>query len=265
VTGIATVIRVFPFQGKKAQQRLYVVISADTRSGRIIQVTTNYCDWVAGESLHYRGSGNPPQESFPAKTVEHIREQELRFMQRSQFDEIHYGSAIIKHNDRGSILRPVITLHGHFQQLKRQYSAITDHYLAHECVLRGAAITAWAAEVRQGKTQLWFVVESTVQQATPQDVWRKSGIWRLGWWENIWQQWSMGENNKMIGLLTGQADVREPSCVSLSSCNAFEQWLNIHPWSQRCNKLSAGVVSKHLICLAHLYNQSLLNSSGWDE
>ena len=71
-------------------------------------------------------------------------------MQRCQFDEIHYGSARLKGNDRGCILRPAIAIHGHFQRLKRRFPAITDHYLAHECVLRGAAITAWSAEVQRG-------------------------------------------------------------------------------------------------------------------
>jgi hypothetical protein len=126
------------------------VISADADSGKIIQITTNYCDWKAGDSLLYQGS----KSFFFDTTVERYRSYSgarNAFLKRSQFDEIQYGSAELKRNDRGSIVRPVITIHSHFQRLKRRFPGVTDHYLAHECVLRGGAITAWSTEVRLGK------------------------------------------------------------------------------------------------------------------
>lgn len=42
---------------------------------------------------------------------------EAQFLRRSQFDEIQYGSAALKRNAKGVILRPVITAHGHFRVL----------------------------------------------------------------------------------------------------------------------------------------------------
>ncbi|MDE5207246.1 hypothetical protein PYX06_22595 [Citrobacter amalonaticus] len=139
VKRVATTVLALPFQGQAAKQQLYVVISADACSGRLLLVSTNYSDEAVGDSLLYKGSASTAPQMAHECSVERLRQQEMQFMQRSQFDEIHYGSARLKRNDRGCILRPVIAIHGHFQRLKRCFPAITDHYLAHECVLRGGS------------------------------------------------------------------------------------------------------------------------------
>lgn len=178
-------------------------------------------------------------------------------MERSQFDEIQYGPAHLKRNDCGSIIRPVITLHGHFQSLKRYYPSVTDHYLAHECVLRGAAITAWADSIKAGSTHLWFIDESLNRTHSSEASYLFRGTTYIGWWKNIWQQWENEENLKMIGLLTGQRNIKDPRGISLSVCLKFEEWLKNHPLLKLTNKLSAGVISLQLHCLVFLYNQKL--------
>lgn len=84
---------------------------------------------------------------------------EAQFLRRSQFDEIQYGSAVLKRNGKGAILRPVITAHGHFRILKIRYPDVKTHIISHECFLRGAIITAWADQFRQQQGELWFVEE----------------------------------------------------------------------------------------------------------
>ena len=42
--------------------------------------------------------------------VQKVDMREAQFLRRSQFDEIQYGSAVLKRNGKGAILRPVNTL-----------------------------------------------------------------------------------------------------------------------------------------------------------
>lgn len=256
VKRVATTVLVLPFQGQAAEQQLYVVISADACSGRLLQVSTNYSDEAVGDSLLYKGSASTAPQMAHECSVERLRQQEMQFMQRSQFDEIHYGSARLKRNDRGCILRPVIAIHGHFQRLKRRFPAITDHYLAHECVLRGAAITAWSAEVQCGATNLWFVLEDFSQQANTDAVYKATGRWNIGWWNNVWQRWSGDGAVKFVCSLTGQKQAGNIAPVSLRACDAFLHWLQAHPWSsvRSGSGLGAKVLSRHIVCLAYLYN-----------
>ncbi|EOI1353277.1 IS1 family transposase [Citrobacter amalonaticus] len=254
VKRVATKVLVLPFQGKAAKQQLYAVISADACSGRILQVTTNYSDEAVGDALLYKSSASPASQMAQECTEEYLRWQEIQFMQRSQFDEIHYGSAQLKRNDRGCILRPVIAIHGHFQRLKRRFPAITDHYLAHECVLRGAAITAWSAEVQRGTTNLWFVLEDANPPFGTEAEYRLTGNWNIGWWNNVWQRWSCGGADKIVCSLTGQKQAGNIAPVSLRASDAFVRWLHVHPWSSGQSGLGAKVLSRHVVCLAYLYN-----------
>ncbi|NTX68624.1 hypothetical protein FCH31_04055 [Lelliottia amnigena] len=257
VTHIATSTLVVPFQGNVANQCLYVVLSTDVHSGKVVQVTTNYCDWKAGASLLYHEISPPFSHALPPRDVEYVHEREVHFMKRSQFDEIQYGSAKLKRNDRGSIIRPAVAIHSHFQRLKRRFPDVIHHYLAHECVLRGGAITAWSAHVGIGKTDLWYIAESATGTVSADKPFRLTDTRRIGWWENVWERWENGEQSKMIGLLTGQRRTEDPILTSLGSCIAFVTWLKKHPWSLRSDSYGPRVVSQHLVALGYIYNQQL--------
>ena len=258
---IATVKWVFPFKGQHEEQRLYVLVSADPHSGRVLQMTTNYSPWSAGPSLRYGGSTFPAEERFTGHDVESVRQREAVFLHRSQFDEIHYGSALLKRNDKGHILRPAIAIHGHFQCLRRRFPDVTDHYLDHECVLRGAAITAWSTEIRSGTTHLWFVAEPRHESAKISASFRHTANWQLGWWKNHWQAWQSEQSSKMVALLTGQTHPDTVENQSLASCHAFINWLSRHPWSHNARKLSPHAIGSHLVCLAWCYNQQLISGN----
>ncbi len=258
VTRIASQIMALPFQGMRRHQQLYVIISADADSGRVVQISTNYSPWPVGDSLRYQGDESLQPEPRDLPLVERVRAAEDRFLARSQFDEIRYGSAALKRNDSGTMVRPVIALHGHFQRLKRRFPAVTNHYLAHECVLRGAAITAWASDVKAGHTRLWFVVEEGDSGCAGE--WYPRGSWRLGWWNNHWQLWESATARKMVARLTGDPLAYQPQQISLRSCDAFIQWLEGHPWRLIAGQLTARVISQHLICLAWWYNQVMIKS-----
>lgn len=148
-----------PFQGASNGQKLYVLISFDALRGNILHLSTNYTQHQAGESLHYRYRGNAEPELHESNIVQRVDMREAQFLRRSQFDEIQYGSAALKRNAKGVILRPVITAHGHFRVLNILFPTVKTHVISHECFLRGAIITAWADLFRQQQGEIWFIEE----------------------------------------------------------------------------------------------------------
>lgn len=251
VARIATRTLTLPFQGERRDCLLYVILSADADSGQILQVSTNYSPWPVGESLRYQVRTAHPPVNNGETLEERVRNREALFLARSQFDEIRYGYARLKRNDSGAMLRPVIALHGHFQRLKRRFPGVAEHFLDHECVLRGAAITAWASDVRAGATRLWFVVEEG--DADAGGAQQPRGSWHFGWWKNHWQLWENATSRKMVSLLTGSDRAYDPQRITLRACDDFISWLAAHPWATHSGRLSAGVISQQLSCLAARY------------
>lgn len=183
---IETVAFLVPFQGVSSGQKLYVLISFDALRGNILHLSTNYTQHQAGESLHYRYRGNAEPELHESNIVQRVDMREAQFLRRSQFDEIQYGSAALKRNAKGVILRPVITAHGHFRVLNILFPTVKTHVISHECFLRGAIITAWADLFRQQQGEIWFI-EEEIADDTDNMPWRFQGTTYHGWWKNQWQ------------------------------------------------------------------------------
>lgn len=189
---IETVALLVPFQGVSSGQKLYVLISFDALRGNILHLSTNYTQHQAGESLHYRYRGNAEPELHDNNIVQRVDMREAQFLRRSQFDEIQYGSAALKRNAKGAILRPVITAHGHFRVLNILFPTVKTHVISHECFLRGAIITAWADLFRQQQGEIWFI-EEEIADDTDNMPWRFQGKTYHGWWKNQWQLWVQGK------------------------------------------------------------------------
>lgn len=199
---IETVALVVPFQGASGGQKLYVLISFDSLHGNILHLSTNFTQHQAGESLHYRYKGNTEPDIHESNIVKRVDMRETQFLRRSQFDEIQYGSAVLKRNAKGTILRPVITAHGHFRVLNILFPTVKTHVISHECFLRGAIITAWADLFRQQQGEIWFI-EEEIADSTDNTSWSFQGTTYHGWWKNQWQLWVQGKNRKMVCALTG--------------------------------------------------------------
>lgn len=137
---ICSVPLIAPFQGNAAGQKLYFLLSFDAVRGNVIHLTSNFTPFAVGESLRYRWRGGQADREETDDIIQRISLTEMRFLQRSQFDEIQYGSAMQKRHARGNILRPVIAAHGHFKLLSQRFPEVKTHVIAHECFLRGAAI-----------------------------------------------------------------------------------------------------------------------------
>ncbi len=158
----------------------------------------------------------------------------------------------MKRNANGAILRPVIAAHGHFRVLRLLFPNVKTHLVAHECFLRGAAITAWAELFRYRLASLWFIEEEIDDAACPAR-WQLLGKTNQGWWQNQWQIWGQENNRKMICLLAG-GNRDESATLSLAASRRFTVWLQQQPAFQQSARFSAARVTDTVRVLASKYN-----------
>lgn len=249
---IATVPLIVPFQGASADQKLYVLLSFDAIRGNILHISSNFTHHPAGASLRYRWRGISEAAATHDDIVERVSQRESQFLRRSQFDEIQYGSAMLKRNASGAILRPVITAHGHFRVLSHLWPEVKTHIIAHECFLRGAVITAWAEQFREHHASLWFVDEeiSDDQHTSPWQLLSKS---YQGWWQNQWQIWQQSDTRKMVCLLT-EGQVEKGASITLAASHHFLAWLQQQTEFRDSARYSAHSVLLTIRTLAEKYN-----------
>lgn len=252
---IETVSLIVPFQGSSAEQKLYVLLSFDAARGNILHISTNFTQHHIGETLRYRWRGHIEPDLHHRDIVSRVDMRETQFLRRSQFDEIQYGSAVLKRNARGAILRPVIAAHGHFRVLNILYPKVKMHAISHECFLRGAVITVWADLFRQRRGELWFI-EEEINDGDIYAPWRFQRTTQHGWWQSQWQLWSQGKNRKMVCPLTG-GDSRNAKMLSLTASRHFIHWLYKQTHFTCSAQLSAGRVTQILLSLARDYNDKL--------
>lgn len=259
---IETVALIVPFQGNSAKQKLYVLLSFDAINGNILHLSTNYTPLQAGETLRYRWRGNSEPELHDYDILKRVNMRSTQFLRRSQFDEIQYGSAVLKRNAKGAILRPVITAHGHFRALNIRFPAVKIHVISHESFIRGAVITAWAELFRQRQGEIWFV-EEEISDNDAHTPWYFQGATHHGWWQNRWQLWEQEKNRKMVCLLT-TGDKDNAKALSLAASRRYIHWLYQQAAFTQSARLSAGHVAQILLSLASDYNDKLSGTVSGD-
>ena len=249
---IATIPLLVPFQGVSAGQQLYVFLCFVGFGGFVLDFSCLFTPHTAGISLLYRWRGTAEPTVIHDDIIERVSQRETQFLRRSQFDEIQYGSAILKRNASGAILRPVITAHGHFRLLSHLWPEVKTHIIAHECFLRGAAITAWAEQFRHHRASLWFIDEemNSDKRTLP---WQLLGKTYQGWWRNQWQIWQRGDMRKMVCLLT-QGRVEESASITLAASHRFLAWLRQQTEFEQSTRYSAHSVFQAIRSLADKYN-----------
>lgn len=249
---IATVPLIVPFQGACTDQKLYVLLSFDAIRGNILHISSNFTPHLVGDTLRYRWRNNVEPAVIHDNIVERVRQRETLFLRRSQFDEIQYGSAMLKRNANGAVLRPVITAHGHFRILSHLWPEVKTHIIAHECFLRGAAITAWAQQYRDHHASLWFIDEEITSDKCTLP-WRLLGKTWQGWWQNQWQIWQQGDTRKMVCLLT-EGQVEKGASITLAAGHHFLAWLQQQAEFRDSARYSAHSVFQTIRTLAEQYN-----------
>ncbi|KJY82788.1 hypothetical protein TW81_11270 [Vibrio galatheae] len=255
------------------ETHLWTLSSVDSQSGYMVLFNDNalYDDTlltpsVLEESLYHLDHVEPLLES----DIEVLNKAEITYskiLARSQFDKLAYSLQCHAKSKEAQILRPVYAAHAHFQNLymktnKMPPSAII---LEHESFLRGASITAFSNEVRNGHTDLYYChLTDNTDSTKSKTISRNMSWWNEKWYslaiENLHGSWQAG-----IGVLTN--DTNKISQILPSNpdwnqhfWNSFNLWLS----PQYARRISLKRLHQWQYIYRYLYNvvfTSRLNST----
>ncbi|ANS86367.1 hypothetical protein VSVS12_02611 [Vibrio scophthalmi] len=164
-----------------------------------------------------------------------------KILSRSQFDQLAYCDekhAFLKlgQEPHNALMRPVYAAHAHMQNLKQHltFPAKTHWLLEHESFLRGAAITAYSADIEQGVLALYYYHYSLDQPNTEHSTQYRT----LSWWNEKWHKLCVVDKDEQhqvgLGVLTPTSEISVMDLQALlpktidwdkQFWQAFECWL----------------------------------------
>ncbi|RTZ17439.1 hypothetical protein EJ063_01260 [Vibrio aquaticus] len=166
---------------QKACLTTWQLHTVDAEFGFKILVTDNLLQGHAETSSPYVLDYIEPQ--FPGSDMfEHVQWTYDKIFARNKFDNLGYTLQRQAHSNEGTLVRPVIAAHTHFQLLNDLLptSKPTDLLLEHESFIRGSSIFAFSEPVKQGQTNLYYLYQSKAQEpAYPEQK-------KIGWWNETW-------------------------------------------------------------------------------
>lgn len=250
----STVTFTVGFNGSENQ--LYVIVSADNKTGRVIAVSTNYVATHEGigKTWWYPSLAGEKQPS--RDVIRQVFDKDRIISRRPLFFDVAYGPATLKRDDPGAVVKPVLAAYRHFALLH----ALTDHnvlsvqhWLEHECFLYGACLMANRRDIPSRRSHIGFVYERGTRDETQRlrsDTVVSSIIWR-----DVWRCYSQRNYQLALCHLTGNPGRSSFRHATLKPARAFQNWLTQHPvWSQ-LTRLAPRNVTNLLAYLTAEYNR----------
>lgn len=240
-----------------SDNQLYVIVTADNKTGCIIAVSTNYAAAKTGIGVEWLYPSQPREKQVSQGAIRQAFDKDRIISRRPLFFDVAYGSATIKRQDPGAVVKPVMAAYRHFAlvyALTHKRVLSVQHWLEHECFLYGACLMAYRREVAAQRSQIGFVYECGTRDETTRlrsDTVVSSIIWR-----DTWRCYSQHSYELAVCHLTGDAGRLSYRQASLKPARAFHDYLMQHPvWSQLTRLAPRNVV--HLLeYLAAEYNRT---------
>ncbi|PSW20644.1 hypothetical protein C9I98_07290 [Photobacterium sanctipauli] len=135
-----------------------------------------------------------------------------KIMSRQQFDTLAYCTQQHAKSKEGTLLRPVYAAHAHMQNLKQRLPATckVQIIMEHESFIRGAAITAFAEQVRCNQVNLFYL--HSFACPPPANMAELSNKKALSWWSEKWYQYHHQYQNEHwllgLGVLTQTDEIQ---------------------------------------------------------
>lgn len=160
---IAMSTRAFRVKFNGGDSSLYVLVTAEEESGKVVAISTNYSAQPVEADYQYHSDY---EERLPSGTLAHlVQRKEALTMRRNVLFDVDYGPAVLYKNDPGMLVKPVLPAYRHFelvQALTDERSLNVQHYLDHECFILGGCMMANFSYLRQGRCHISFVRERGV-------------------------------------------------------------------------------------------------------
>ncbi|TFH89243.1 hypothetical protein [Vibrio ouci] len=120
-----------------------------------------------------------------------------KIFSRNQFDNLGYALQSQVNSREGTLLRPVVGAHGHFQLLNSILPSQTplNLFLEHESFLRGSSIFTFSEQIKSGNCHLFYLYHfATDKPIKPQSN-------SIGWWREKWIKASIVDDQKLLGCV----------------------------------------------------------------
>lgn len=246
--------RAFTVKYNGSDNRLYVLVTAEEKSGKVVSVTTNYSALPVEPDYQYCSCY---EERMPPGTLIHlIQRKELMTMRRETLYDIDYGTAALHQNDPGMLVKPVLAAYRHFELIRiltDDRALNTQHFLDNECFLFGGCIMANVQYIADGRCHIAFVKERGT--SPPQKVISPRLFSAGGIRNNIWYAFNAQNYSMAVCDLTGKKKTSTLRHATLRSASRFIDYLENHPFLPSLNRMSPANVTATLDYLKHHYNQ----------
>ncbi|HEX4500312.1 MAG TPA: cytoplasmic protein [Scandinavium sp.] len=251
---------VFFLNFNASSNRLYVIVSADKKSNRVIAVSTNYAPHAneIPEVFHYNMG---EEEVCSGKNmILRVFAKDRLMSRRKLYFDAQYGAAQVKKNDGGIMVKPVLAAYRHFELVKdltgRDVLSVR-HYLEHECFIYGGCLMANVDGVLNGNCHISFVYEQGVSNTI------KSGRTEMFTsdiiWNDAWYYYSQPNYNLAVCSLTGSQGRRRALDATLEPAQSFIRFVQHHPYYPRLTHHSPARINDLLEFLLLEYNLRFTN------
>lgn len=236
---------------------LYIIVTADNKTGRVIAVSGNYI--AVSESIGQEWiypSQAPREQYLSQRAIGQVFDKDRIISRRPLYFDVAYGPATLKRHDRGVVVKPVIAAYRHFglvHALTNKRVLSVQHWLEHECFLYGACLMANRNEIAAQRSHIGFVYEcgSRVEnRRLRSDTVLSSIIWR-----DVWRRYYQRDYELAVCHLTGNRDNTAFHRATLKPARAFQSWLARHPVWPQLIRLAPQNVIYLLNYLAAEYNR----------
>lgn len=221
-----------PFNG--SESLLYVIVTAENKTGRVIALSTNYVASREGIPAEWMYFCAPSEKISAQGVVRRIFDKDRTIARRPLYYDISYGPARLKRNDGGAIVKPVLAAYRHFDlvyALTHDRVLSVQHWLEHECFLYGGCLMANRNEVVKQSTRMGFVHEIGTRDVSRRL--RSETILSDIIWRDTWHCYSQRGYELAVCYLTGEQGQSSFRHAILKPAGVFQSWLYVHPiWSQ---------------------------------
>lgn len=246
----------FTVEFNGSHNKLFVIATADNKTGCVIAVSTNYLPLKNGISPEWWYPSMPAESEVSPILVRKVFDKDRVISRRPFLFDIAYGPANVRSNDPGTIVKPVLAAYRHFAlvyALTHHRLLSVHHWLEHECFIYGACLMANRMDIAQQRCGISFVYEEGALDATQRlrsETVRSDIVWR-----DTWNCYSQKNYNLAVCHLTGKTNRSSFRQATLKPARAFQEYIFRHPiWPQLIRLAPRNVV--HLLeYLAAEYNR----------
>lgn len=246
--------RAFYVKFNGGNSRLYILVTAEEKSGRVVAISTNYSPTPVEADYQYYSQY---EERLPPDTLTHlVQRKEMLIMRRhGALFNIDYGPAMLHRNDRGMLVKPVLPAYRHFElvrMLTDRHSLNVQHNIDHECFILGGCLMANLADIQKGRCHISFVREwgdSPPVRAIPPRLFYSGGIRN-----NVWRTFSTRDYAIAVCNLTGCKKTHLLQHMTLQSATNFIQYVQNHSFFSYLNKISPANLTAVIEHIKHEYN-----------